>query len=53
MTASSTGWRSAGSRVGPQHGAGLGSQLAHPELLGPAVGGVVILAAAPVALGFA
>ena len=35
---------------GPQLAAGPGPQLAHPELLGPAVGDVIVLAAAPAAL---
>ncbi len=40
------------SRVISTTGAGFESQFAHPELLGPTVGGVVILAVAAAALGF-
>jgi hypothetical protein len=41
-----------GKLLGAEHGAGFGSQFAHPELLGPTVGSVVILAVAAAALGF-
>ena len=52
MTASSGVLEIGGQLRGAQHGAGFGPQFAHPELLGPAMGGVIILAAAAAALGF-
>jgi hypothetical protein len=42
-----------GQARGTQHAAGFEPQFAHPELLGPSVGGVVILATAAAALGLA